>query len=76
MCESVGNELYKTTFIQNLERKIGLKMMHRLKCLCSAHLMILNSISNFCFFAGLDVANIFVDRILEGNDFILYIMNE
>ncbi|KAJ8924428.1 hypothetical protein NQ315_007224 [Exocentrus adspersus] len=61
--EYVGNVIYKRFLETNHDEK-GYPL-RRVKCILASPLLALSAVSNFYFFAGTEIGNIFVQRILN-----------
>ncbi|GJQ66302.1 putative MBOAT, membrane-bound O-acyltransferase family protein [Trypoxylus dichotomus] len=59
--------LKKVKFPKWCERTFNHNCRQRLACMLAAPLLALSAISNFYFFAGMDVGNIFFKKMFDGN---------
>lgn len=44
-----------------------LNVKRRISCILASPLLAMSAISNFYFFAGTEIGNIFIERVLDGN---------
>lgn len=70
LCKEISKTaLYQTTIMNNMS-----KAMHRrLTCALATPLFAMSALSNFYFFAGKEVGDIYIDRFLQGEKLLFYI---
>lgn len=58
---------------QNFDKYLSANNQYRLNALCGTQLFIPAVISNFYFFAGVEVGNIFIERTYFTGNFVIYL---
>lgn len=65
--EVLSYNVYKKYLQKSLENNFSLQWLRRMFCLAASPLLAMSAISNFYFFTGLEVGNVFLHRFLGGN---------
>lgn len=64
--EYASKFLYKKYFEKHYLEKMNPCWLRRIKCVMASPLLVVSAISNFYFFAGSDIGNIFISRVFQG----------